>query len=71
MHGDGYMARTLIEEPFELPANTDGAYRDALRTPSKSPVGSHDVADSQYGIKVIHWLALSHEDNVRKLLYLR
>ena len=71
VHGDGYVTGTLVKEALELALDTYAADGDALGTPLPSPVGRHNFGDAQYSIEVVHRFSLSHEDDIRQLVYLR
>ena len=66
VQADGQVAVALLEEALHTFPYADGRDRDALRAPCPAIGSREQLRGSQYGIQVVHRLALSHEDDVRE-----
>ena len=70
VEADGHVAVALVEEAAQLLAHADAADRDALRRPGPTVVGGEDLRGTEHVVEVVHWLALSHEDDVGELVHI-
>ena len=61
-----HMAVALVKEAFEFTFHTDTAHRDALRAPRHAIIGFQQFRSLQHIIKIVHRLALPHENDIRQ-----
>ena len=71
MKADGDMAFALLDEALQLSTQSHRTDGDALRAPCPAVVGRQEFRCPQHVVKVVHRLALSHEDDVRQAVMLR
>ena len=70
---EGNRKRTVafVEESNQTFSDSYGRHRDALRTPSISPFGSHRFCGAEHIFDVVHRFTLSHKYDVGELFALR
>ena len=64
------VALTLSDESFEGLAKSNAGDGNSPRAPAVGIVGSKEISRFQYGVYVVHWLSLPHEDDVGQLIAL-